>query len=63
MVYAAAEFEEFEEFADPILKLASDLRLHRRVEVLSLDELRSNWLPAGRCPKPVVAVIRMSSTR
>lgn len=54
-VYAAAEFEEA---ANSILKLATDLRVHRRVEFLTLDELYSGWLPSVHCPPPYVVVIR-----
>ena len=52
--YAAADFEEL---AEAVLKLATDLRLHRRVEVLSLKDLYSSWVP-DTCPSPTAVVIR-----
>jgi tetratricopeptide (TPR) repeat protein len=52
--YAAADFEES---AEAILKLATHLRLHRRVEVLTLEDLHSTWVPRT-CPSTVTVIIR-----
>jgi hypothetical protein len=52
--YAASDFDEA---LEAILSLATKLRLHRRVEVVRLDELHSQWLPST-CSRPTTAIIR-----
>jgi tetratricopeptide (TPR) repeat protein len=54
-LYAAADYDEH---LDEVLKLAATLRLHRRVEVRTLDQLYEGWISPESAPTPRVVVIR-----
>lgn len=53
--YVAADYDE--RLTD-VLKLAADLRLHRRVDVVPLAELYDRWLVDRDLPRPLIVVVR-----
>ncbi len=54
-IYFATDYEE--KIKD-VLKLAVDIRMHRRCEACELEKFYSEWPNANLAPKPYVAVIR-----
>src|SRR6266404_4580635 len=49
---------DFEENLGEILRLGLTLKLHRRVQVLTIDEFNREWLTSTGSPSPVIAVCR-----
>ena len=54
-IYVAADFEEA---SDCIFTLSRALRLHRRIDFLTLQDLQARWLSQVSSPAPVLVVIR-----
>ena len=54
-VYLGADFEE--RLTD-VLKLAAELRLHRRVEAITLKKLHASWVPPDMYFDNIIVVIR-----
>jgi tetratricopeptide (TPR) repeat protein len=53
--YVAADYDE--RLTD-VLKLAADIRFHRRVDVVPLSELYDRWLAGTSLPQPLIVVVR-----
>ena len=49
---------DFEENTRVVLNLAVDLKLHRRVDAVSLEDLYTHWVPSDVAPPPLVIVVR-----
>lgn len=49
---------DFPEKRQNIINLAFEIGLHRRVDVLGLDKLYSDWLTTETAPRPLVVMIR-----
>ena len=54
-IYVGADFEENTE---EVLRLAVELKLHRRVDAVPLDELYAGWVSSEIAPRPLLVVIR-----